>query len=93
MTFDRNKDGKLTKKELPQRMHHLIDLGDTNKDGVLDRDELKKLAATLARAQPCFGGRSLKVPEPLPRRSTDCQNQSPSGLVPIARVVSGHAVY
>jgi hypothetical protein len=50
MAFDKNKDGKLTKDELPERMHHLIELGDTNKDGALDKDEIKKLATTLATA-------------------------------------------
>ena len=49
MSFDKNKDGKVTKDELPDRMHFLIERGDTNKDGALDRDEIKKLAADLAR--------------------------------------------
>src|SRR5690242_16347443 len=40
MSFDKNKDGKVTKDELPERMHHLIEQGDTNKDGALDRDEV-----------------------------------------------------
>jgi hypothetical protein len=46
--FDKNKDGKVTKDELPERMHHLIELGDTNKDGALDRDGIRKLATKLA---------------------------------------------
>ena len=45
MSFDKNKDGKLTKDELPERMHFLIEQGDTNKDGALDKEEVKKLAA------------------------------------------------
>jgi hypothetical protein len=49
MSFDKNKDGKVTKDELPERMQFLIERGDTNKDGALDRDEVKKLAADLAR--------------------------------------------
>jgi hypothetical protein len=57
MAFDKNKDGKVTKDELPERMHHLIKLGDTNKDGALDKDEIKKLAAKLAAAPGGFGGR------------------------------------
>jgi len=48
MAFDKNKDGKITRDELPERMQFLIDLGDTNKDGALDVDEIKKLAATRA---------------------------------------------
>src|SRR5262249_6111821 len=57
MAFDKNKDGKVTKDELPERMHHLIALGDTNKDGALDKDEIKKLAIKLADAEGGFGGR------------------------------------
>jgi len=53
MAFDKNKDGKLTKDELPERMHHLIPLGDTNKDGALDKDEIRKLATSVGG----FGGR------------------------------------
>jgi cytochrome c peroxidase len=58
MAYDKNKDGKVTKDELPERMQHLIALGDTNKDGALDQDEVKKLAAKLAQQRPArgFGG-------------------------------------
>ena len=55
MAFDRNKDGKITKDELPERMQFLIELGDTNNDGALDRDEIKKLVATRAAARGGFG--------------------------------------
>ena len=44
MAFDKNKDGKVSKDELPERMHDLITRGDTNKDGALDRDEIRRLA-------------------------------------------------
>jgi hypothetical protein len=57
MAFDRNKDGKVTRDELPERMHHLFALGDTNKDGALDRDEVRKLAASLAGVPGEFGGK------------------------------------
>jgi hypothetical protein len=56
MSFDKDKDGKVTKDELPERMQHLIELGDTNKDGALDRDEIKKLAADLVRDEAARGG-------------------------------------
>src|SRR5215510_10831162 len=49
MAFDKNKDGKVTKDELPERMHDLIARGDTNKDGALDKDEIRKLATDLPR--------------------------------------------
>jgi hypothetical protein len=47
LSFDKNSDGKLTAEELPERMQHLIALGDVNKDGALDREEIRKLATTL----------------------------------------------
>jgi hypothetical protein len=46
LSFDKNKDGKVTKDELPERLHDLIAQGDTNKDGALDKDEIMKLAIT-----------------------------------------------
>jgi hypothetical protein len=58
MAFDKNKDGKVTRDELPERMHHLIALGDTNKDGALDRDEIRKLVTTLPPPPGGFGGRA-----------------------------------
>jgi EF hand len=56
MAFDKNKDGQVTRDELPERMHHLIELGDTNKDGALDKDEIRKLATKLAATPAGFGG-------------------------------------
>jgi hypothetical protein len=55
MAFDKNKDGKVTKDELPERMHHLITMGDTNKDGALDRDEIKKLVVAYGGSGPAGG--------------------------------------
>jgi hypothetical protein len=49
LSFDKNKDGKVTKEELPERMQNLIEKGDTNKDGALDPAEIKALAAKLRR--------------------------------------------
>ena len=59
LTFDKNKDSKVVKEELPERMQDLIAKGDTNKDGALDKDEIKNLATTLARGDAfrAFGGR------------------------------------
>jgi hypothetical protein len=56
MSFDKNGDGKLTKDELPERMQDLIARGDTNKDGALDKEEIRKLAAELAREESGRGG-------------------------------------
>src|SRR5260370_3505292 len=55
MSFDKNKDGKITKDELPERMQFLIEKGDTNKDGALDKDEIKKLSTDRAK-DGNFGG-------------------------------------
>jgi EF hand len=55
MSFDKNKDGKITKDELPERLQNLIEKGDTNKDGALDKDEIKKLAVELANDRSLFG--------------------------------------
>jgi hypothetical protein len=49
LSFDKNKDGLVTKDELPERMQDLIARGDTNKDGALDKEEIRKLAEDLAR--------------------------------------------
>ena len=51
---DKNKDGKLTKDELPERMQRALQFADANKDGALDKNELKKLVERIKRSQ---GGR------------------------------------
>jgi hypothetical protein len=58
LSYDKNKDGKITKDELPERMQGLIARGDTNKDGALDKEEIRKLASTLTRDDfvGAFGG-------------------------------------
>jgi hypothetical protein len=46
MAFNKAKDGKLTKAELnDKRLHGLFDRADTNKDGVVTREELEALFA------------------------------------------------
>jgi hypothetical protein len=69
MAFDRNKDGKVTKDELPERMHALIDQGDRNKDGALDPEEIRQLASRQAQAPPPPGrggpGPGGRPPRPL----------------------------
>jgi Spy/CpxP family protein refolding chaperone len=62
MAFDKQKTGKVTKEDLPERMQHLVDLGDTNRDGALDRDEVKNLAARIDRQGQAFGGRGPASP-------------------------------
>ena len=55
MVFDKNKTGKVAKEDLPERMQHLIALGDTNGDGCLDRAELVKLAMSKSARGPNQG--------------------------------------
>jgi Ca2+-binding EF-hand superfamily protein len=68
LTFDKNKDGKLTRAEIPERQLGILDRGDTDKNGVLDAAELRKLTADQAAAPPApprgparggFGGMDL----------------------------------
>lgn len=55
MNRDTNKDGKLSKDELPTALRdRLFELADVNKDNVLDKNEIRKLAEKLARGR---GGR------------------------------------
>lgn len=44
MGFDRNGDGRLERNEVPERMQGLFDRGDTNKDGFLTPQEIRRLA-------------------------------------------------
>ena len=50
MEMDANKDGKLGKDELPERLQAMLTRGDKNEDGVLDKEEI------LASARGGFGG-------------------------------------
>jgi hypothetical protein len=51
MAFNAKKDGKLTKEEVTDtRLHRLFDQADTNKDGVVTREELMALAAKIDAA-------------------------------------------
>jgi uncharacterized protein YuzE len=52
LAFDKNKDGKLTKAEVPERQQGIFDRGDADKNGVLDAAELQKLTTEQAAAPP-----------------------------------------
>ena len=57
MSFDRNKDGKVTVDELSERMQGLIARGDRGGDGALDAAEIRNLAVAPAAIQEkSFGG-------------------------------------
>ena len=48
MEGDKNKDGTLTKDELPLNLQARFAEFDLNKDGVLDKDEIQKMAEKLS---------------------------------------------
>jgi Ca2+-binding EF-hand superfamily protein len=52
LEFDKNGDGQLSKAELPERMQGLFARGDANKDGVLSKDELRKIAEAQSANAP-----------------------------------------
>lgn len=56
MSFDANKDGKLAKTEVPERMQGIFTRADADKDGFLTRDELVKSATAQASAAQSFSG-------------------------------------
>ena len=53
-SFDENKDGKLSKAEVPERMQGIFLRADSDHDGLLTRDELTK--ATVAQDRRAPGG-------------------------------------
>ena len=75
MTFDDNKDGKLSRDELPERMQGIIKPGDTNKDGAISRDELAKVAASFD-----FGGDRRSEAGSGPGRPGGEGNRGPGGF-------------
>jgi EF hand len=65
MTFDKNKDGKLSRDEITdERLLRLFDRADTNKDGVVTKEELEALAAKEGQV----GGRGQGGP---PKKKVD----------------------
>ena len=69
MAFNKAKDGKLTKAELTDtRLHALFDRADTNKDGVVTREELEALFTreALSADAPKGKGKDGKGPKAPP---------------------------
>jgi Ca2+-binding EF-hand superfamily protein len=56
MTFDKNKDGQLTKSELPERLQGLFDRADANRDGKITPAEIKASAGRTRQLNE-LGGR------------------------------------
>jgi Ca2+-binding EF-hand superfamily protein len=51
--FDKNKDGRLSKAEVPQPMAGLFDRMDQNKDGFVDQNEMRSMGG---KGRPQGGG-------------------------------------
>ena len=55
--FDQNKDGKLSKAEVPQQMAGLFDRMDQNKDGFVDQNEMESMGGMFGgQSRPPSGG-------------------------------------
>jgi Ca2+-binding EF-hand superfamily protein len=48
--MDKNGDGKITREEVPRAQQRFFELLDGNHDGVLDKDEVKKMIGASAGA-------------------------------------------
>jgi len=57
MQFDKDKDGAVSKSELPERMQRMFDFLDTNQDGKIDKAEVEAAAAAMKKRQEQGGGR------------------------------------
>lgn len=49
MQFDRNRDGKVSRQEMPPQMQRMLDRADSNKDGAIDRNEAKQIEERMRR--------------------------------------------
>ena len=70
---DANKDGKITKDELPQQMQRIMDRLDTNKDGAIDKKELDAMGSGSGRSG---GGRRPESSENRPQPPSPAQDQA-----------------
>ena len=57
MEFDENKDGKISKDELPERMQALMTRIDSDQDGFLSKQELESMGGAGGRGPGGAGGR------------------------------------
>ena len=65
MSFDVNKDNRISRDELPERMHALVGRGDKNGNAALDADEVRALVAAASSERVRISSR-LQPPEGLP---------------------------
>ena len=76
--FDKNKDGKVSKDELPERYQRIIQRADTNKDGALDKKEIEALVKSF-RERSGAGGRGRPGEGGRRRPSGEGGNRRPGG--------------
>ena len=74
-SMDVNKDGKIAKDELPERMQSILTRVDTNKDEVIDEQELKTL-------EDRFKGNAAQRPQANGQPADRPQGQRPQGQPP-----------
>ncbi len=72
MSNDKNKDGKVTREELPERMQRILDRADTNEDGAIDKSEAKAMSEASGRGgrRGAAGGATERPKRP-PRDDRD----------------------
>lgn len=66
LEFDKDRDDRITRDELPERMLNLMAQGDTNHDDALDRAELRGLATRNSAINPPPGARGPRRGGPPP---------------------------
>lgn len=81
---DKDKDGKLSKEEAPDRMKDAFDQLDANKDGFVDKDELAAMAARLGSVRPGGQGPPGARPDgdanrPAPEPESKPEESKPEG--------------
>jgi Ca2+-binding EF-hand superfamily protein len=74
--WDKNKDGVLTKDELPPQLAAVFERFDKNKDGKLDRDEVAAMLEVVRR-----NGQGAAQPEALVRRWLDRLDTNKDGKI------------
>ena len=75
MSMDKNKDGKVTKDEMPEPMQRMLNVADTNKDGAIDKEEAQAMGQRGRGAGgpprgPATGGRPGQGRRPAPATNT-----------------------
>ena len=66
---DKDKDGKVTRDELPERWQRMLEFADQNNDGALDKSELEAMSQRFGRrGRGGFGGRGGREGGDRPRR-------------------------